>query len=121
LHSAIDGLFAVGKLLELLALRQTRLSQVVAELPPFYIGMTQVEVSWEDKGRAMRRLLEHFAHYRHQVLDGVKIHLDDQRWVLMRPDADKALFHIIAEGSTQTEADALAAEHGATVRTLVQG
>jgi mannose-1-phosphate guanylyltransferase/phosphomannomutase len=38
LHPAIDGLFALGKLLEMLARQQMRLSDVIAGLPPFHMA-----------------------------------------------------------------------------------
>ena len=42
LHPAIDGLFALGKLLEMLARQQTRLSDVIAGLPPFHMATGSV-------------------------------------------------------------------------------
>ena len=53
----IDGLFAVGKLLELLALQRTTLSQVIADLPPFHVATGHVDGAWETKGRVMRCLI----------------------------------------------------------------
>ena len=77
LHPAIDGLFALGKLLELLARQQMRLSEVIAELPPFYMASGKVDGTWETKGRVMRCLIEQFAKLRTETIDGIKIYLNE--------------------------------------------
>jgi mannose-1-phosphate guanylyltransferase/phosphomannomutase len=118
LHSAIDGLVAVGKLLELLALQHTQLSQVVADLPPFFVATDQVETAWDSKGRVMRCLMEQFARERIDTTDGVKIHLDDKEWVLIRSDADRAIFQIVAEAHSTSAARELVGRYGRLVTEL---
>ncbi|HEX9116745.1 MAG TPA: sugar phosphate nucleotidyltransferase [Anaerolineae bacterium] len=120
LHPAIDGLIAVGQLLELLALEHTRLSQVIAGLPPFFMAIDQVESSWEAKGRVMRCLMEQFGQYRTETTDGVKVYLDDVEWVLIRPDGDRAIFHIAAEARSEAAAQEIAARYGRLVVSLTQ-
>lgn len=121
LHPAIDGLLAVGKLLELLARQQTTLSQVLAELPPFYMADTVVEGTWETKGRVMRCLSEHFAAFRHEMIDGIKVFLSDDQWVLIRPDADAPTFHLVAEGRSLAIAQELVADYSGLVQQMMQG
>ncbi len=117
---AVDGLMAIGKLLELLALQQTSLSQVVADLPPFFIASGTVEGTWETKGRVMRCLMEQFGKFRHEILDGIKIYLNDDEWVLVRPDADAALFQVTAEAHSAPAAQELLADYSGLVHSLVQ-
>jgi mannose-1-phosphate guanylyltransferase/phosphomannomutase len=120
LHPAIDGLIAIGKLLEMLALQKTRLSQVVADLPPFFTASAAVEGNWETKGRVMRSLIEQFGRFQHEILDGIKIHLSDDEWVLVRPDADAALFHVTVEAHSAVAAQELLADYTGLVRNLAQ-
>ena len=120
IHPGIDGLMALGKLLELLALQNVPLSQVIAELPPFHVASGAVECSWETKGRVMRCVMEHFAKFRHDTLDGIKVLLDGDAWVLIRPDADTAMFHIVAEAKSLPAAQELVADYGGFVRGFVQ-
>lgn len=119
LHPAIDGLIALGKLIELLAKQNLQLSQVVANLPPFYIASGAVSGSWESKGRVMRCLLEQFAKFRTETVDGLKIYLGTGTWVLIRPDADRPIFHITAEASSLAAAQEIVADYGGLVRSLV--
>lgn len=120
LHPAIDGLWALGKLLELLARQRVRLSEVVADLPLFYTGSLVVEGDWGAKGRVMRCLSEHFVGFRHEIMDGIKIFLDDEEWVLIQPDADRPHFHITAEGRSEAAVQELVADYSGLVRQLMQ-
>lgn len=120
LHPAVDGLLAAGKLIELLAKQQLPLSQVVASLPPFYVASGEVAGAWETKGRVMRCLLEQFAKFRVETIDGIKIYLSDEAWALIRPDADQPVFHITAEANSLAAAQAIVADYGGLVQELAQ-
>jgi mannose-1-phosphate guanylyltransferase / phosphomannomutase len=120
LHPAVDGLFALGKLLELLALQHTRLSEVIADLPPFFMAAEQAEGTWDSKGRVMRCLLEQFARYRTETTDGIKVHLDQDEWVLIRPDGDRPIFHVVAEARSTPAAIEIVAKYKRLVVSLVQ-
>jgi mannose-1-phosphate guanylyltransferase / phosphomannomutase len=120
LHPAVDGLFAVGKLLELLAVQKTRLSEVIAGLPIFFTASGQVDGDPETKGRVMRCLMQQFSKFRHEIMDGIKVYLDDGEWVLIRPDEDAAVFHLVAEGRSLAAAQELIADYGGLVQSLVR-
>ena len=75
LHPAFDGMFALMKLLESLARYETKLSEVVTQLPPYHLIRTQVNCPWEYKGKVMRMLSEQYREQRRQPIDGVKIDL----------------------------------------------
>ena len=120
LYPGIDGLFAVGKLLELLAHQNTTLSQVIAELPPFNVAVGTVEGSWESKGHVMRCLIEQFSKMQHETVDGIKVHLGDHEWVLIRPDNDTTSFHLTAEAKSLSSAQELIADYGGLVQRYIQ-
>ena len=103
-HPAMDGLMATAKLLELLATQQTRLSEVVARLPPSFVVKGQVSCLWEAKGTVMRLLIEQYQDSCTETIDGLKIWLADRTWVLMRPDLDRPLCHVVAEAGSTAEA-----------------
>ena len=95
-YSDFDGMLAIAKLLELLATFQMRLSEVVDDLPTYYVSSTQVTCPWENKGKVMRILSEQYRERRSKPIDGIKIDLGKE-WVLVLPDADRPLFHVFAE------------------------
>ena len=119
LHPAFDGMLAIAKLLELLATFDTRLSEVVDDLPPYYMSTTRVTCPWEHKGKVMRILSEQYRERRAKPIDGIKIDLGKE-WVLILPDADSPLFHIVAESVSSEQAQALAEKYARVVSGLQQ-
>jgi mannose-1-phosphate guanylyltransferase/phosphomannomutase len=120
LHPAVDGLFALGKLLELLAVQKACLSEIIADLPVFFIASGRVDGDWESKGRVMRCLMQQFAKFHYEALDGIKIYIDDDEWVLIRPDEDGPIFHLVAEASTMAAAQEIVADYSGLVENFIR-
>ena len=116
LHPSFDAMFATMKLLESLARENTKLSQVVHQLPPYHLIRTQVNCPWEYKGKVMRILSEQYRE--EEPIDGVKIDLGGDGWVLVLPDADSPLFHVLAESRSKESAQALADKYARVVSGL---
>ncbi len=119
LQPAFDGMLAIAKLLELLAFFQMRLSEVVDDLPTYYMSSTTVNCPWESKGKVMRILSEQYRERRAKPIDGIKIDLGKE-WVLVLPDADQPLFHVVAESVSNEQAQALAEKYARVVSGLQQ-
>jgi mannose-1-phosphate guanylyltransferase/phosphomannomutase len=114
----VDGLMAVAKLLEFLATQELSLSQVVSSLPPYYLQRRSVSCPWEAKGTVMRLLNEQYKDQRTELIDGIKIHVRDDEWVLVLPDPDQPLFHIFAESMSEADAAALADKYARIIEGL---
>ncbi len=106
-------------MLELLATFDTRLSQVVDDLPTYFMSHTVVNCPWEQKGKVMRILSEQYRESRAKPIDGIKIDLGKE-WVLVLPDADRPLFHVVAESTSNEQAQALAEKYARVVSGLQQ-
>ncbi len=119
LQPAFDGMLAIVKLLELLATFDMRLSEVVDDLPTYYMSRTMVNCPWENKGKVMRILSEQYRERRTKPIDGIKIDLGKE-WVLVLPDADRPLFHVVAESVSNEQAQALAEKYARVVSGLQQ-
>jgi mannose-1-phosphate guanylyltransferase/phosphomannomutase len=109
-----DGLFAMVKLMELLAIQQVCLSDVVDALPPFFMAATRVPCRWEHKGKVMRILNEQYADRQLDQIDGIKLDLGDE-WVLVLPDPEGPFFHVIAEGANDEQARILTEKYAGVV------
>jgi mannose-1-phosphate guanylyltransferase/phosphomannomutase len=118
-HPAPDGLFALARIVELTAQLRVRLSEVREHLPPYAFVRREVQCRWEDKGRVMRLLNERYRDESVPQVDGVKIG-DGRQWVLILPDADQPLFHVIAEDLTREQAEAKAERYSDVVSSLQQ-
>ncbi|GHO84557.1 mannose-1-phosphate guanyltransferase [Dictyobacter formicarum] len=119
LHPAFDGMLAIAKLLELLASFNMRLSEVVDDLPAYYMSSARVTCPWEHKGKVMRILSEQYRERRAKPIDGIKIDLGKE-WVLVLPDADSPFFHVFAESVSNEQAQALAEKYARVVSGLQQ-
>ncbi len=116
-HPSFDGMFAVAKILELLAVQGTSFGAVVSSLPHYYQSTTSVKCAWEVKGKVMRVLNENFRSQRGRHIDGIRIERGED-WVLVLPDADRPLFHIVAEARSEQAAKSLAEEYATVVNGL---
>jgi len=103
---AYDGMFAMAKILEIMARTNTRLGQVHDMLPQFALRKVNLPCAWEKKGYIMRRLMETTENMQRELIDGVKIFQDDS-WVIILPDRTRPLFHINAESPKPAISDAL--------------
>ncbi len=113
-----DGLFAVVKLMELLVRQGTPLSAALEALPAYHLSRLRIPCRWESKGRVMRLLNEQYGERILDRVDGVKIGLGGNEWVLIFPDADGPYFHIYAEGVSDEQAEVLAEKYSGLVVSL---
>lgn len=113
-----DGLFTIVKLMELLVCGQTSVSEVLEGLPPYHLMHRKVPCRWESKGRVMRLLNEQYAERVVDRIDGIKISLGGEEWVLIVPDPDGPYFHIYAEGVSEEQAEVLVEKYAGLVASL---
>jgi mannose-1-phosphate guanylyltransferase/phosphomannomutase len=112
---AFDAMYTLVKLLELRALAGEPLSKATARLPQAaYLTATEF-VPWESKGRVMRTLLEDHRDSNVDLVDGIKVLVDDG-FVLVRPDPDEPACHIVASVSSAARARDLLDEYSRRVR-----
>ena len=115
---AMDGLMALGKLLEFLATQKIAISEIVSKLPPYHMAQRKVSCDWEIKPRVLRLLNEKFEAHNVQSVYGVKINLGPQQWVLIVPDLDQPYLRVTTEAPSQAEAEALADEYVEIIENL---
>ncbi|HEU0303238.1 MAG TPA: sugar phosphate nucleotidyltransferase [Gaiellaceae bacterium] len=101
---AYDAMASLCKLLELLALADAPVSELVAGLPDVHISHRTVACSSAMKGLVMRVLTERLANRDVDLRDGIKV-FDDGGWTLVRPDPVDPLLHVTSEGGTQAAAE----------------
>jgi mannose-1-phosphate guanylyltransferase/phosphomannomutase len=114
---AVDGMMALAKLLELLAIQKVTLSQITASLPAQYMAMRMVPCPWEAKGTVMRLLHERYKADQDEQIDGVRVRLGND-WVLVLPDPDQPLFRVYAESESMAAAEEVASKYARIVESL---
>lgn len=110
-----DGMYAIVKLLEMLAMQGARLHKLIREIPPSIIIKDKVTCSFEDKGTIMRMLAEDSLRLDTVLLDGIKINFGDD-WVVAYPSQDQPYFHLTAEASTEEKARELITRYSDKIR-----
>jgi mannose-1-phosphate guanylyltransferase/phosphomannomutase len=113
---AFDAMLATLKILEMLALSDLTLHQVIRSVPQRVMVRDQVPCPWERKGTLMRTLIEATKHDQVELVDGVKIHLGAD-WAILYPDPDRPVFHILAEAATRARAGQIAETYREQVAT----
>lgn len=114
----IDGMMAIAKLLEFLATQNRHLADVISRLPAYHLARAKVYCLWEAKGAVMRQLNQRFQDMLGSPIEGLKIELAEEEWVLILPSQDQPHIEIIAEATSQTVADNIVEEYTQLVRTL---
>ncbi|MGE5416198.1 MAG: sugar phosphate nucleotidyltransferase [Acidobacteriota bacterium] len=103
-----DGLFATLKLLEFMARHDYSFVDLLENMPSFNYIKREVPVSWEDKGRVIRRLAEENVQYgSEQSLGGIRMNHDNGIGLIL-PDEDRPVCRIYAEAFSMEMAESLA-------------
>ena len=92
---ASDGMYSVGKILEMLAQTGMKISQIDEQIPRRYQHTISVHCPWKYKGSVMRKAMEYSENLERQLVEGVKI-FDGKDSVLLLPSKETDSFQIIA-------------------------
>lgn len=116
---AFDAAGGLLKMLDLLAARETALSDVLASVPTVHLLHEEVVTPWEQKGTVMRSLVEQTHGRDVDLIDGVKVR-HDRGWALVLPDPEEPITHVWVEGDTSAEARTLAQEYARRIRQMLR-
>lgn len=104
---ATDGMFSAVEILELLAASKKSLSEIEKQTPMLYMQKNNLYCGKEQKGKVMRMLVAESEGLKRQLIDGIKIFFEDDKWVLCIPDSEREIFHVNAEATSVREAKRL--------------
>jgi len=103
---SFDAIAGLVIIIEYICTSNATLSQIVSEIPDFFITKKSIHCPWELKGTVMRIIINEQKGKKVELLDGIKLY-SNQGWVLIIPDADKPVFKIISESNSSIESEAL--------------
>ncbi len=116
-----DGMFTIGKLMEIMSKLNLKLSEFAADLPRRAMEYTRVACPWDLKGTVMRKMSELAQSYEEaSFLDGVKV-FDGNDWAMVHPDQFKPYIHIFAESDSPQKAKELLNEFAVRVKEWIEG
>ncbi len=112
-----DGVSAIFHIADFLAERQVTLSSLLDKIPPFFICRRDVACDFGAKGHVIRALSD-FAEKK-DMTDGIKIYEKDG-WVLILPDAERAVCRVIAQSSREEYAAELTDFYDAKISEIIK-
>lgn len=107
-----DGIVSMGLILQMLAHRQTRISEIVQSFPKYTIKKDFVRCPVYLFQTVLRRISEIFSGKTLDLTDGVKIFFDSG-WLHIRPSRNEPVVRVIAESQVPDEAERFL-QHGKT-------
>ncbi len=107
---AFDGMFAVARIMELVAVVEVPLSKIAAGLPRRAFLQVKIPCAWEMKGGIMRKMSEDSLDKEATFIDGIKVSFGDD-WLLLLPDQYRSFIHLVAEAREPKTAQKLIDEY----------
>jgi mannose-1-phosphate guanylyltransferase/phosphomannomutase len=117
---AFDALYAIVKVMELLALEGRKLHELNDLLPEWFLRHRTVSCPWERKGEIMRTIVVENQNRILEMFDGVRVALDDGEWFLVLPDASDPTLNLYAEAGSNEQADRLIEDVTHRIEALVR-
>ncbi len=114
-----DGGRSTIEVLNILSNKGGKLSELISELPKFYIERDKVEYKWELKDRIMEVAQNKFKGNKTEELDGLKIWINEASWILFRSSANAPEFRVFAESDDPESAKKLLSDGIALVKEVV--
>lgn len=106
IHYARDGIAAMALLLEYLAISSRSLSELIDEIPRYYMIQGKAKSPEKDPSLLEANLKRKFKKGRFNFLDGVRIDLQEG-WIHIRVSGTEPVTRVIAEAKTKEKAETL--------------
>ncbi len=108
LHYGRDALVGVGLFLSLLAEKQSKVSELRASYPVYFMSKNKIELTPQiDVDKVIAEIQMRYQHEIYTDIDGFKIDFEKE-WVHLRKSNTEPIIRIYTESDSQANADALA-------------
>jgi len=114
-----DGGRSAIEILNLLKRKNKSLSDLVLELPKFYLFKEKIEYKWELKDKILTEVKRVFRGQKVEELDGIKIWVNDDSWILFRSSSNAPEFRVFSESASEKTASKLLEDGLSLVRSQV--
>ena len=102
-HPGFDAFLAMGLILEMMAMRQKRISELLKELPQYYIVKEKVYCPPENVHNILGKVREQYRTNKPDLTDGVRVDWNDG-WLHVRASTTEPLIRVIAESNDEQTA-----------------
>ena len=112
-----DGAMTLALMLDLLSKSEISLSENIENLPPSYTTKTKIQCSLEQSKIVISELLKEFP--TSDTSDGIKIQVDQDNWVMIRPSGTEPIIRIYGESNSQDNLDSLISNFVAKTKSIL--
>ena len=117
LNEVRDGAMATALVLDMLASGKESFSQRIAQLPRTFQYKTKFACSSREViDRVIKMCLDHGNPKNIETMDGAKIWIDEETWIMMRPSGTEPLIRMYGESTDKSLLDSKVEEY----RRLIQ-
>jgi phosphomannomutase/phosphoglucomutase len=114
-----DGLMTSALLLEALSYINKPLSEILETLPKFYQRKAKFDCPNEIKKRVMEEI-ERKSFGEVERIDGVKIWVDENTWILLRPSGTEPLIRVFGESKNADKLDELIERYSSMTKEIIE-
>ena len=114
-----DGGLTAVYMLNILAKRKKKLSEIVSEFPKYSQLKDKINCADELKSKLTEKVKEIYADKKVIDIDGIKILHEDSAWMLLRPSGTEPIFRVFVEAPSNERAKELMEEGLKTVNKAV--
>ncbi|MDP9197246.1 MAG: phosphoglucosamine mutase [Thermoproteota archaeon] len=111
LNEVRDGALTTALILDMLASDESSLSGMFSTLPMVYQHKAKFRCSNHKVVEVIQNCMNHGNPVRIETLDGVKIWIDDETWVMIRPSGTEPLLRMYAESTDKDLIDSKVKEY----------
>ena len=120
LNEVRDGAMATALVLEMLAESDRSFSKHITDLPQTFQYKTKFVCPSRDMvDRVIKMCIEHGSHKQVEKLDGAKIWIDDETWLMLRPSGTEPLIRMYAESTDKSLLDSKVDEYHRLVQSQI--
>ncbi len=112
---AADGMYSIGKILEMLSCSDKNISDLDSYLPKRIQHKTNIQCPWESKGKVMRKAMEYSDKMHRQLVDGVKLFVNNES-VLIIPNKETSSFLVMGESNEYKKAKDITESYSSMVK-----
>jgi phosphomannomutase len=99
------------------------LSKIVQSYPKYYRKKIALPIKEKDKKRILNRIEERMIrkikYLKIDKLDGFKIYLDENTWILLRPSGTEPVFRIYIEGKEEEKIEKILEEYVEKIKKII--
>jgi phosphomannomutase/phosphoglucomutase len=114
-----DGAMSTALILDIMAKTDKTLSELLGELPAYYLQKAKVECNDKLKEKVLQKLIEQTKGLKTNTLDGVKIWFDEKSSILIRPSGTEPIYRLYAEAKTEKKAAQLVRNYSLKLKKII--